>query len=102
MKTDNPAWNGKPRKIRNPNRDEYARYAGKVHHLSAKVYVENKEIINPNDYPRTLCGVEGGWQLDHIMTIKECFEKGISAKEASALCNLRMLPWKKNLMRNFS
>lgn len=69
--------------------------------LSRKVYNENIDIINPERHPRTICGVEGGWQLDHIIPIKERFEKGISPEEASVLSNLRMLPWKENLMRNY-
>jgi hypothetical protein len=102
LRTDNIAPKGiGSRGIRNPNIKEYTQYARKVHALSHKVYEQNKEIINPNNYPRTLCGVEGGWQLDHIITIKECFEKEVSAEDASTLTNLRMLPWKENLMRQY-
>lgn len=89
------------RKIRNPLVKIYTRYARKVHHLSHKTYLENIDIINPNRHPRTLCGVIDGWQLDHIIPIKECFEKGLSIEEASAVSNLRMLPWKNNLMRQY-
>lgn len=89
------------RSIRNPNIQEYTKYSRKVHGLSQKIYEENKDTINPNNYPRTLCGVDGGYQLDHIIPIKECFEKGMSVEKASSLDNLRMLPWKTNLMRNF-
>lgn len=102
LRTENNAPKGiGSRGIRNPNIKEYTKYARKVHALSHKVYEQNKEIINPNNYPRTLCGVENGWQLDHIIPIKECFEKGISAEEASNVKNLRMLPWKENLMRQY-
>jgi hypothetical protein len=80
---------------------EYKKYSGKVHRLSQKIYEENIDIINPNRYQRTLCGVKDGWQLDHIMPISECFEKGKTPEEASSLKNLRMLPWKTNLMRNY-
>lgn len=89
------------RKIRNPNIKEYTKYARKVHALSHKVYEQNKHIINPNNYPRTLCGVEDGWQLDHITPIKECFEKGLTEIEVSSASNLRMLPWRDNLMRQY-
>lgn len=89
------------RKIRNPATPEYKRYARQVHGLSQKIYEQNIDIINPNRYLRTLCGVEGGWQLDHIIPIKECFEKGMTVEEASAISNLRMLPWKTNLMRQY-
>lgn len=102
MIVDNNGPKGKgTRKLRNPNMPEYKRYARMVHGLSRDVYKENIDLINPNRYPRTLCGVEGGWQLDHIIPIKECFEKGLSVEEASHVSNLRMLPWKENLMRQY-
>jgi|SaaInlV_165m_DNA_3_1040750.scaffolds.fasta_scaffold52479_2 hypothetical protein len=97
---NNPAHNGKPRSIRNPDRTEYKRYAGQVHLMSQKVYEENIDIINPKCYNRAVAGTKGGWQLDHIRTIKECFEQGVSIEQASSLENLRMLPWKENLKRN--
>jgi hypothetical protein len=102
MKTANVAAKGiGSRKMRNPATPEYKKYSRQVHGLSQKVYEEYKNVINPNNYPRTLCGVEDGWQLDHITPIKECFEKGLTPQEASQVTNLRMLPWKDNLMRNF-
>lgn len=102
LRTENNAPKGiGSRGIRNPNIKEYTKYARKVRALSHKIYEQNKEIINPNNYPRTLCGVENGWQLDHIIPIKECFEKGITVEEASKIDNLRMLPWKDNLMRQY-
>jgi hypothetical protein len=85
----------------NVNSAEYKAYARKVHGISRKTYTKNIDIINPNRYNRTLCGVENGWQLDHIIPIKECFLKGISPEKASEVSNLRMLPWKDNLMRNY-
>lgn len=86
----------------NVNSSEYNTYSRKVHRLSAKTYTENIDTINPNRYNRTLCGVEGGWQLDHIIPIKEHFFNGVSAEEASVVTNLRMLPWRDNLMRNYN
>jgi hypothetical protein len=35
------------------------------------------------------------------MPIKECFERGVTPVDAAAVSNLRMLPWKENLMRQF-
>jgi len=86
---------------RNPETPEYTRYKNAVHKLSEKIYVDNIETINPDKHPRTLCGVDGGWQLDHIKTVRECFDAGTTPEEASKLENLRMLPWKENLMRNY-
>jgi len=89
------------RPLRNPNTPEYKRYSRNVHGLSQEVYNKNIDIINPQRHPRTLCGVEGGWQLDHIVPIKECFERGLTVEEASNINNLRMLPWRENLMRQY-
>lgn len=88
-------------RYKNTNSSEYKTYARKVHRLSEKIYTENIDIINPNRYIRTLCGIENGWQLDHIIPIKECFNRGMSPEEAANIKNLRMLPWKENLMRNY-
>lgn len=90
-------WGAKPR----PNTPEYRKYKGRVHRLTEKVYRDNIDIINPNRHPRTRCGVEGGWQLDHIKPVGVCFELGLSPEEASVVENLRMLPWKQNLMRQY-
>ena len=88
-------------KVSKDSTPAYKKYAGLVHRLTKKTYEKYKHIINPNDYPRTLCGIDDGWQLDHIVTIKEGFEKQIPAEKIAALDNLRMLPWKQNLMRNY-
>jgi hypothetical protein len=102
QKTVNVAKKGVgTRKARNPQIKEYKKYSRTVHALSQKVYEQNMNIINPNNYPRTLCGIDGGWQLDHIKPIKECFQQGLSPTEAASLTNLRMLPWHTNLMRQF-
>jgi len=88
----------------NPNwksdTSEYKRYKGRVHQLSNKTYEAHKDEINPFDYPRTICGKMGGWQLDHKISIRECFNRGYSVEEASDINNLQMLPWKDNLLKS--
>ena len=79
---------------------EYRRYANKVHRLSDKVYNENIDTINPDRHPRTLSGVEGGWQLDHIIEVRFGFDNHIPYVVLCDISNLRMLPWKENLARN--
>lgn len=78
-------------------KSEYQKYARKVRVLSEKNYVKYKEIINPNNYPRTLCGVEGGYQLDHILSVRESFDKGLKIEDCANVKNLQMLPWRHNL-----
>ena len=86
-------------KRRNQNIKEYKKYDGQVRRMSDKVYEENKSIINPDGHKRTLCGVDNGYQLDHIKSIKECWNEGLSVEEASKIENLRIIPWKENLGR---
>ena len=86
--------------LRKDTTPDYRRYAQQVHSLSQKVYEKNIDIINPNRYTRTLCGVDGGFQLDHIIPIRYGFDNGISIEEICVVENLRMLTWKENLGRN--
>jgi hypothetical protein len=58
--------------------------------------LKNKHTINPNDYRRTLCGVENGYQLDHKVSIKEAFENGWTPEQCADVNNLQMLSWKEN------
>jgi len=83
-----------------PDTDAYKKYAGKVHRLSDKVYEQNIDIINPERHTRTLAGVEGGWQLDHIVEVRFGFNNNIPPEVLAEVDNLRMLPWKDNLKRN--
>ena len=85
---------------RNASTKEYRQYRNNVALLTERNYVKYIEDINPNRYPRTLAGVDGGWQLDHIKPVRECFDEGISPEEAAHANNLRMLPWQENLARN--
>jgi hypothetical protein len=82
------------------NREGYRGYSNKVHRLSQKTYIENTDVINPERHPRTLCGIEGGYQWDHIKSVRECFKQGISPEDAAGLTNLRVIPWRDNLARN--
>jgi hypothetical protein len=80
----------------NPNKKEFEEYMYNVRLLTENVYKQNKEIINPYNRPRTLCGVEGGYQLDHIISIKYGFDNNIPPEIIGSLENLQMLSWKEN------
>lgn len=84
----------------NPNTSKYLRYKNKVHRLSEHTYRKNRNIINPSEHPRTRAGVKGGYQLDHIITVKQGFIDQIPAENIASLDNLRMLTWEENLKRN--
>jgi endogenous inhibitor of DNA gyrase (YacG/DUF329 family) len=50
----------------------------------------------PNWEKRGRCGVDGAYQLDHIMSINEGWEKKIPPEQIAKWENLRMIPWKQN------
>jgi hypothetical protein len=82
---------------------DFNRYARKARYLTETTYAKYKDVLNPGNLPRTLCGVDGGYQLDHKVSIQECFNRGVSLEECSSLDNLQMIPWEVNLdKRKFS
>ena len=83
----------------NENTPKYQKYRQKVDLLTEKNYVKYKNIINPDNKPRTLCGVDGGYQLDHIYPVYEGFINNISPDEIAKVKNLRVIPWKENLIK---
>lgn len=85
----------------NPNKSAFQGYSRRVRTLTEKTYSENLEILNPNKYPRTRCGVEGGYQLDHKQSILFCFKNGISVEECASLANLQLLPWQDNRLKGY-
>ena len=78
------------------NRSEFKIYLRAVHHLTTAIYREHKQVINPHNYPRTKCGIEGGYQLDHRVSVKEGFERKLPIHEIAHINNLQMLPWQEN------
>lgn len=99
-------WYGKNRSGKNhpryqPHRHEreYWDFYRKVVRESEKTYAKYIDEINPQGYPRTLCGVEGGYQLDHIKSIDSGWKNKLTVEELSAKENLRIIPWKENRMK---
>jgi len=84
---------------RDPNKPKYKKYQYEVHKLTEENYVKHIDKINPAGYTRTLCGVDGGWQLDHIISIKYGFENNIDPNIIASVDNLQMLPWIENVKK---
>lgn len=91
-----PNYSGSNHPRWNPNKSEFRTYANQVRWLSEKEYVIHKVSINPNDLPRTLCGIDGGYQLDHKLSIKKAFELKLPIEIVAKVENLQLLPWKDN------
>lgn len=81
--------------------DKYKLYKHKVRYLTEKTYALYKNEINPNNYPRTLCGVDNGYQLDHVISVSECFKKNIPEDYCASKENLQMLSWIDNLRKRY-
>jgi len=77
----------------------YRRYANRVHKLTRTIYEQNVSFINPDNLPRTVAGVEDGYQLDHIIPVRYGFDNNIPPEEIARLENLRMIPWKENVQK---
>lgn len=77
----------------NPKTSEYKKYLSKVQSHTRK---QDVSALDHFDKPRTLCGVEGGYQLDHIISVKIGFVNNIPPEVIGNINNLQFLPWKQN------
>jgi hypothetical protein len=75
---------------------EWAIYKSRVASHTIRTYEKYIDIINPENNQRTLSGVDGGYQLDHIMSVRYCFDNQIPSKLCAHYTNLQMLPWYQN------
>lgn len=85
-----------------PKDDVFAslqRYRNRVSVRTQRTYEIYKDEINPHNFPRGKCGVDGVWQLDHIISVREGFEKRIPVDVIADKSNLQMLPWLDNLRK---
>lgn len=81
------------------NTPEYKKYSRRVRFLTEKVYAKYYGIINPDNKPRTLCGVPGGYQLDHKKSIRYCYDNGYSIEDCASVENLQIITWEENLKK---
>lgn len=85
-----PRWNS--------NKSKLQSYRAKVMSITGK---QNLFLLENFDKPRGLCGVEGAYQLDHIVSIKYGFDHDIPAEVIGNLGNLRIIPWKENRTKGY-
>jgi uncharacterized Zn finger protein len=70
-----------------PAKESYARDVWKFTRLSKKNYMH---LINPENHPMTKAGGDG-YQIDHILSIKHCFDNNIPADVCGSYKNLRTI-----------
>ncbi len=83
--TNHPRWN--------PDKTAYQKYARRVY---ANIKLLDFSKLPNGDKPRRLCGVDGGYQLDHLVSVRYGFFNKISPDIISHPCNLQIIPWKEN------
>ena len=77
--------------------DAKKKYYRKVRRITNKQPLDQLENY---DKLRGLCGVEGAYQLDHIISIDEGYRQNIPAEEIGHIANLQIIPWKRNLLKS--
>lgn len=75
--------------------EDRKKYHRRVWNLTYKQPIELLENFDR----RGKSGIDGAYQIDHIIPIKYGFENGISAEEIAHINNLRMLTWEENISK---
>jgi hypothetical protein len=76
-----------------PEKKKYHREVWRI------TYQQDLESFD-NYHKRGRCGVEGAYQIDHIISIDEGYKKNISSEIIGGISNLQMLKWKDNLLKS--
>ena len=82
-----------------PVYSNFEKYRNRVAVRTKKTYEKYKDEINPKNLMLGKCGIDGAHQIDHIVTVREGFEKGLSIEVISAKENLQILPWLENVQK---
>ena len=80
-------------KLRYPKKQFYKREVWRLTYQNPLDTLEHWEL-------RGRCGVEGAYQLDHIKSINWGWENGIEPEVIAEWDNLKMIPWKTNLLKS--
>lgn len=64
--------------------------------LTNRTYKQNKNILNPNDLPRSMKDNH----IDHKVPLIVCFKEGIAPEKAASLTNIQFVTAKSNLSKN--
>lgn len=89
---DSGYWGGR-------SSNEWIRYRNKVQYLTRKTILK---IPNYDPIKKGRCGVEGAYQIDHIMPIKYGFMNNVPPEDVASPSNLQFIPWEENLKKGKS
>lgn len=77
-------------------RDSKKKYYKEVWRITKE---QDITILENNDKIRTRAGIEGGYQLDHVVSIAEGWRSKINPYIIGNIKNLQMLTWEQNLKK---
>lgn len=77
----------------------WAAYKHRVYMLTRSSFKKYKQQINPENLPVGRAGVVGAYHLDHIKSVKYCFENNVTPEDCAHWSNLQMLPWLDNIRK---
>lgn len=77
------------------NKKGFERYRHIVKKLTRNVYIANKKLINPDNHNLARSGTDG-YHIDHIVSIRYCFDNNIPEHICAHPTNLRTIHWKEN------
>jgi 5-methylcytosine-specific restriction endonuclease McrA len=77
----------------NPNKSEKRKYTNACNKVTAQF---DLSVLENSDKLRGLCGVDGAYQLDHIIPIQYGFENSIPPEIIGHIDNLQFIPWEEN------
>ena len=82
-----------------PVYSNFKKYRNRVAVRTKKTYDQFKGAINPDNLFIGKCGVDGAHQIDHIISVREGFERELSIEYISSKENLQILPWLDNVQK---
>ena len=77
--------------------EDWLLYKSHVTSITEKNYRKYHKQINPSGHVRALAGVKGAYHLDHIVSVRMCYDNNVPVELCASVDNLQMLPWTDNV-----
>lgn len=78
---------------------DFGKYRNRVSVRTKRNYEMYREQINPNNLSLGKAGIDGAHHIDHIVSVREGFEKGIPVEDIADPTNLQVIPWLDNIRK---
>lgn len=85
--------------LEDPIYSDFKKYRNRVSSRTRRNYREFESIVNPQGFPIGKCGVDGAYQVDHKVSVREGFERKLAVEFISSIENLQVIPWLDNIRK---